>query len=217
MSLDTLVQWIQLADLEAVDPAQVRGLVREVREAREGLLEEDPLAGLLDRIEAELWDGAVPGDALRELAHVWSSEQVPDELPATLLVEEEIRLEAARLADPEWNTTFYLQALQALGDLEGEDVEGFSSHLGAMRERVLQAWELYAQTPLLDEEVTAETTAGHRVLREGLEGWLAALELLEAAARGEAEVLEALELAQVSNRLLVAVQKHSRRLLNTPG
>ena len=123
----------------------------------------------------------------------------------------------ARLAEPEWRTTFYLQALETLGCLEREEGDAFASHLGAMRERVFQAWEAYAQTPLLDEEVTAESTAGHRVLREGLEGWLVALDRLEAAARGEADILDALDLAEASNRLLVALQRQSRHLLASSG
>ena len=208
MALDALVQWIQVADLETVDPLQVRGLVRE---AREGLSEEDPRALLLEHIEAELWEGSLPVQALQELAGAWTER--PQERSACVILEEEIRLEAARLADREWRTSFFVQALEAVACLQQEDFEAFASRVDAMRERILEAWESYAQTPLLAEEVTAETTAGHRVLREGLEGWLVALERLEAAARGEADLGEALVLAEACNRLLVAVQNQSRRLL----
>lgn len=198
--MDSLVQWIRVADLDTVDPAEVRALVRE---ALNTLDPEDPTASVLAEIEAALWEGTVPAAALRELAEAWVVEEVSD----ADALEDEVRRMAAGLPPGEWHTTFYAQALAALED---------PALLDPMRARIQEAWDGYSQTPILAEEVTAETTVGHRLLLEGLETWLLALDQLEACAREEMEPAEALATAEVANRLLVAVQKQSRRVMEAP-
>lgn len=71
-----------------------------------------------------------------------------------------------------------------------------------LRAHFQSCWHEYCQLQLSPSEVTVESVAYHRTLKRAVEGWLQSLDFLD-----EGRVEEALELADESNRLLVAVQK----------
>lgn len=77
--------------------------------------------------------------------------------------------------------------------------------LESLKAELQASWESYLEEPLLVHEVTAETLVGHRLLVEGLHGWLEALEL---APHQE----EALARAIQANRLLLTLNHQARRL-----
>lgn len=108
---------------------------------------------------------------------------------------------AAALPRRRWYTTRLrdLESLVATRDPEG---------LARLRAAVEGSWDRYYAQPLAYEERTAETVAGHRLLVEGLAGWLKALDLLAAGAPGP----DVLALGEAANRLLVAVQDQARKL-----
>jgi len=100
---------------------------------------------------------------------------------------------------------------RAWGVLEG-DQAGFLATVEKMRARLVEAWVPYVETPVLDAEVTAETVVGHRLLQDGIEGWLHALDQMERAENGEMSFDDALATAEKANRLLVATQRLAHRV-----
>ena len=80
--------------------------------------------------------------------------------------------------------------------------------LQALHAQVEQAWESYMSQPLQPQERTAETVIGHRLLVEGMAGWLEAIE----AAEADPEDPYCLQVAEQANRLLLTVQYQARRL-----
>lgn len=77
-----------------------------------------------------------------------------------------------------------------------------------LRAQIEAAWEKYMNQPLQPQERTAETVAGHRLLVEGLAGWL------EAIAQAEADPADPICLATAAqaNRLLLAVSHQAHQL-----
>jgi hypothetical protein len=118
-------------------------------------------------------------------------------------LEQNFRWLAAQLEPEHWRTPAYEQLILAsqAGDLEV---------LETLRGRFMRVWEYYLKTPVSEAEVTEETVVGHRLLQEGLEGWLHALDQLEASAFGRG-----LQAAESANRLLVAAQLLSRAVTET--
>lgn len=114
--------------------------------------------------------------------------------------------EADQLEPRDWQTTHWL-AFQRLCSTPASRSEGWGQALDQITQRVQQAWENYRNLQVTDRERTAETVAGHRLLLEGLEGWLGAVDLCR-----EGDFETALEVSAEANRLLVMVQKQGRRL-----
>lgn len=83
--------------------------------------------------------------------------------------------------------------------------------LAQYRRDTIQAWDQYCCEGLLPEEMTAETAAGHRLLKEGLSAWLEAIEIAEA----DPEAEEAAWVALDANRLLITVNHQARELHKT--
>jgi hypothetical protein len=110
---------------------------------------------------------------------------------------------ATSLAYEDWHTELYAAFEEAL---RSDELDGLITQT---RGRIEEAWESYCQTPVTDEEVTAQTVVGHRILREGFETWHEALDEAEAA---DGSVDQALALAQAGNRLLIAVQVQAQRV-----
>lgn len=80
--------------------------------------------------------------------------------------------------------------------------------LRSLRCSIEANWDRYYNQPIAPEERTAESVVGHRLLVEGLAHWMKALKLADAGA----EPAECLPVAEAGNRLLLAVQLHSRRV-----
>lgn len=108
---------------------------------------------------------------------------------------------AAELPRKRWYTTRYRDFEEMVKSRDAEP-------LARLRKQIEASWERYYAQPLAYEERTAETVAGHRLLVEGLAGWLKALELCEQGAP-ESQVLS---VAEAANRLLIAVQDQAERL-----
>jgi hypothetical protein len=66
----------------------------------------------------------------------------------------------------------------------------------------------------VNSEVTSESVLGHKLLSEGLQSWLTALDMIRAALEEDVETdwQQVLDAAQEGNRLLIVVQKFSQRL-----
>lgn len=123
-------------------------------------------------------------------------------------LEKELRTLAADLCETEWQTSAIWELEEALVDFEESgDEETLLGFLEERRNVLERAQHAYSQTPVLSEEVTAETVVGHRLLAEGIQGWLSAVDCLTS---GEWD--RGLREAENGNRLLVAVQRLHRRV-----
>lgn len=114
--------------------------------------------------------------------------------------------EADRLPRDLWFTIHFRE----FGELCSPEARGRSDwevKLDFTKARLETAWESYRRLQISEKERTAETVAGHRLLVEGLAGWLEAVELCR---REEFEA--ALEAAEEANRLLILVQVQAKRI-----
>ena len=91
---------------------------------------------------------------------------------------------------------------------EGLEPADLEEALADIEWLVNSAWNDYQQVLITATERTAETVAGHRLLLEGLAGWLEAIAMCKQG-RLPAEVLQA---AEDANRQLMAVQVHASRV-----
>lgn len=120
-------------------------------------------------------------------------------------VMDDLYQQSDRLSEKSWKTKRWTE-FQALCDPATAD-EHRQRCLSALKRDLESAWARYSTVQVAERERTAENMAGHRLLVEGLAGWLESVELCE---QGEYEA--ALEAAQEANRLLVLVQFHAKRV-----
>ncbi len=125
------------------------------------------------------------------------------------MLEEEFRQLARELPDEQWRTSHYLELIRQLDESEEPQLLAF---LEARRSQLEQSLEGYRKNQILDQEVTAETVAGHRLLEEGIQGWLQGVEWLLEAIPSEGDCEPALDRIEDSNRLLVSVQRLHQRV-----
>lgn len=205
----TLIAFLHVADLETADLIQVRGMVAA---AARSLLEDDPRWPEMRACEDELWQGTMPVDALGRLVANWEAYEQPAVVPDGVLLEQEFRRAASELPEQEWATDAYQGALRAIEAYEAGDDDALENWSRALSERLETAWNQYSEVPVLSEEITAETVVGHRLLKEGFQGWYDAQELLILAAEEDGDFEEGLARAEEASRLLVAVQQLASRV-----
>lgn len=220
MSFRTLIEWIHVSDLEDAELEQVRPLVRSALDSL--TQEDDPRREALVNVENLCWEGAVPAEELRALAQEFE-DFVDGELDEESLLPEGERLElefrrlAESLEPEDWYTTNYQLVLKAVNSCKKGDPAPLEQAIADLGELFENAWGPYSTTPITPEEITAETVVGHRLLQEGIQGWFDALEQLELSMCGEGDFDEALETAEIANRLCVAVQKLALRVKQEAG
>lgn len=135
--------------------------------------------------------------------------------PPADLIEREIRAIAAGLEEEKWATESYLaleEGVDAL--LDDDDDEALLETLEDMEEILERAYRPYREAQVVDSEITAESAATHKLLMEGIESWISALEMLrqEEDTSVESDWTGALAQAEHGNRLLVAVQVYNAQL-----
>lgn len=159
----------------------------------------DELAEMLGEAEEAITTGYDCGPALRRLVSVYHKSQQSKPL------ETRWREKAANLGLVQLETRTWDDLHKAL-DAAAAGRTGLATRwIDAVEETFLAAWDGYEQSDVLASEVTAESVLGHRLLREGVEGWLEALDQFrqEMANVDRATVLAR---AEVGQRLLVVVQ-----------
>lgn len=132
-----------------------------------------------------------------------------ESLSANSLLEEEFRQLAEELPEEQWRTSHYLELIRQLDESDEPQLLDF---LERRRSQLLQSLQGYRQNQVMDQEVTAETVAGHRLLEEGIQGWLQGVEMLMEAIPSDGDCEPALERIEESNRLLVSVQRLHQRV-----
>ncbi|MFA5508134.1 MAG: hypothetical protein WC314_13890 [Vulcanimicrobiota bacterium] len=117
---------------------------------------------------------------------------------------ERIRL----FTEVELQTGLMLDLRRALEALEQRRTSVVLRWVDLVEERLLEVWNRYERTPLVSDEVTAETVLGHRFLDHGVEGWLDVLAgLREKAGGATVSRSTLLEEALEAQRNLLAVQR----------
>ena len=106
------------------------------------------------------------------------------------VLEEELYALAADLPASVWYTSTY-RDFKKLLEIRADNPERLEAALNYIQSRVEGAWQAYSRTPVGKEERTAEAVVGHKLLVEGLAGWLEALELCRQGA-SDKTVLEAM-------------------------
>lgn len=135
--------------------------------------------------------------------------------PPALRIEREIRVIADELEEEKWATESYLTLEECVDILlDEDDDEPLLQALEEMEELLEKAYRPYREARVVDSEITAESAAAHRVLMEGIESWMTALEMIrqEDDPEEETDWSGALARAEYGNRLLVAVQVFNARL-----
>ncbi len=125
------------------------------------------------------------------------------------MLEDEFRRLAAELPEQQWKTSQYLELIRQLDESEEDDL---LDYLEQRRLQLLQSLESYRGNQMLPQEVTAETVTGHRLLEEGIQGWLEGVEELLETIPADGDCEPALERIEESNRLLVSVQRLHQRV-----
>jgi hypothetical protein len=137
----------------------------------------------------------------------------PVEPPADR-IEREIRAIASNLEDDRWATESYLSLEEGVDIfLDEDDDEALLETIEDMEEILEKAYHPYREAQVVDSEITAESAATHKLLMEGIESWISALEMLREEDSGdETDWSGALARAEHGNRLLVAVQVYNAQL-----
>lgn len=178
--------------------------------------EDDPLLDALERLESlyeYFLEGGLPAAELQEFFQLYQHSFVEEKVPVGEQLEMELRQMAEDLTEEEWCTGSYLKlenGVQAY--LEG-DPEPLNQAVEEMEIVLDQAWSPYAESPVADHEITAESVLGHQLLAEGVQEWIQAIDFVREIADGaDADWQEALDTAQYANRLLIVVERFSQRL-----
>ncbi len=114
---------------------------------------------------------------------------------------------ASEMPRARWYTTL-CRDFESMLDRRATEASAVEAELKELEGSIESAWESYYESPIAPEERTAETMVGHRLLVEGLAGWMEAIKLCRTGAPRE----EAWAAAERANRLLVVVQYQARRL-----
>ena len=197
--MNELLAYLAIADLENASAQDLLDLVGGALEECQPTDERYPW---LVAAEAELLEDKLPLLRLRRFAARFPLCHRPE----ALAMEEEFRQIARELSDEEWRTSHYLTLAEAIRSWDDERLEAY---LEARHQAIQSAWKEYLNAPLTQTEVTAESYVGHRLLGEGMEAWLRALELDSDS--------EALAEAEWGARLLVAVQMLHQRVARSLG
>lgn len=128
---------------------------------------------------------------------------------ANSLLEQEFRQLAQELPEQQWRTAQYQELIRHLDE---SDEPQLLVYLERRRNQLQDSLESYRSNQILDQEVTAETVAGHRLLEEGIQGWLEGVEMLLQAIPVDGDCEPALDQIEDSNRLLVSVQRLHQRV-----
>ena len=159
----------------------------------------DELAESLAEAEEALTTGYDCAPALRRLVRLYYRNQQGKPLETLW------REKAANLGLVQLETSTWEDLHKALDAATAGRLDLVARWIDKVEETFLAVWESYQQSDILEQEVTAESVLGHRLLREGIEGWLAALAQFRATltAVDRAAVLAQ---AEVGQRLLMVVQ-----------
>ena len=192
MSYAQLLAWIELGQLRDREAAQVLELVEAALEDRD---EDHPHYEALLDIEEELLAGEVPVALLQALLGARPACEPFDDV---VRIESEYRAIAAGLPPEQWQSNFYLDLEAQLEESSEDDLLDF---VESLREHLTVVWTRYEADYRGLSEHSAETVVGHTFTKEGYEGWMKALDLVD----GEADTEEILEAAEAAVRILIAV------------
>lgn len=199
MSYQQLLAWISISDLEESRAAEVLQLVEP---ALDELAEDDPRYDPLVDIEDELLEGRVPVELLRALLGAEGAS--PGDLDDVERLEREYRGAAAAYQPEQWRSKFYLELERHLSE---SDDEALLDCVDGLRDRITSVWNRYCQDYASLSTRSAETEVGHRLMKDGYDRWMKALDLVESEEADEEEILA---VAEAAVRLLVAVGQLDR-------
>lgn len=202
MDLPHFLHWLSVTDLGGIADDELRDAMslvldspaeRGTREAQACLgeiaeersasrLDRDRIASWPERYGEEFGQGWAPVESLEDDLQRRAEELKEAEVESPRLLELECCLSGLEQAQSPAETTQYWERLERL------------------EAQMLEAYHLYADEPFPLDAVSSESLAGHRMLEEGFERWLEALDLAKV---GQSQA--AREAARDGNRLLRAV------------
>jgi len=134
-----------------------------------------------------------------------------ESLSANSLLEEEFRKLAQELPEEQWRTSQYLELIRQLDESEEAQL---LDYLQGRRAALRESLESYRRNQLLDQEVTEETLTGHRLLEEGIQGWIQGVDMLLQVVPRHGDCEPALDQIEAANRVLVSVQRLHQRVVS---
>lgn len=200
-NLEKLVRQLEIGGLTSLKP-RACAWIEEIVELLDGdddAYLSESIADCLVDVEEALTSDRVFSPVGSRLVNLYRTNQ------ANMAREDRWRRAAAALRPEQLETHTWRELQRAL------QAEALGRHdlvelwLDRTEEAVMDAWEGYDRGPILDDEVTAESVLGHKLLREGAEAWLDALEMLRESL-GQADRQAILARAEQGQRLLVALQ-----------
>jgi hypothetical protein len=159
----------------------------------------DELAETLAEAEEAITSGRNSAPALNRLVSLYHRNQEGKPL------EQRWREKAAGLGLVQLETRTWDDLHKALDAAEAGRLSLVGRWIDKVEETFLATWDGYEQSDVLEEEITAESVLGHRLLREGVEAWLEALALFRDTL-GNLDRAGILALAEEGQRLLIVVQ-----------
>ena len=198
MSYQQLLAWIQVAQLETSSSSDV---LEFVEAALDEIPEDDARHDALLDIEDRLLEGEVPVELLQSLLSDVAGEMPVDDVER---IEREYRAIATAYLPEQWRSNFYLDLEFHLAESEDEELVDY---VDSLRERLTNIWEKYSADYESITTTSAETVVGHRLMKDGYETWMRALDLVD---DDDAEDEEILETAEAAVRLLIAVGQLDR-------
>ncbi len=161
----------------------------------------DELAESLAEAEEAIADGCDSGPALRRLISLYHRNQESKPL------ELRWREKAASLGTIQLESRTWEDLHKALDASAAGRLAVVSRWIDKVEETFLAIWEGYERSDVLQEEITLESVLGHRLLREGVEGWLEALaSFRESLDNFNLKRTAILTQAEAAQRLLMVVQ-----------
>ena len=165
----------------------------------------DLLAVALTEAAEEFADNGSAESALARLAFLYTHGKAAQDLEENWRA----RMESLPLEALESNLTRDLgKALKAAAKGKTALVSGW---LEQTETRILGIAERYETLTITSEEVTTESVLGHRLLQEGIEGWLEALALFRDGIESELDEVQVKELAWQAQKRLKFVESLRHR------
>ena len=204
-----LLHWLEFAELDTAEPRDIQKMLTEaLDELKSGRTEEHREAlFVVHTVLTQVKSDVDPLPGLRFLADRYRRVADKNEEPVGIRLEREMKEAAAALPVMDWCVGAYPILDQGIQEYLHGRLEQLEQVLSELDQLLNEAWEPYASLSVTEEEITAETVVGHRVLREGFDFWFKALDETELAVNEEGCFEQALSLAEEGSRLLVAMQR----------
>ena len=167
----------------------------------------DAMAEVLAQIEEDYELQGQADEAFRQLEFLYSHGRIAQDL------EIEWKTRLASFSHEELQSSLWVDLVRAVKHAQIGNTEVVRTWLSKTEQRILATMDQYEHLSITSSEITTETVLAHKFLNTGVESWLEALALLDAALDEPDSCAQAvLDCAREGQRYLLAVSLLNRQI-----